>query len=204
MRPDDQELDHLLAKGRLSGAEKERILDNVLAAHARPSFWRRLVQPSGPVFRVLVGSAAALALIVVLLPRPTGNPSGFQAKGDDASTTAFVEAACAGPCRSGSTLVFRVSGLQVPAYLAAWAEPVGESRIWYFPGDDSELPRVEPTISPSMLPRGVKLGVEHPPGSLTLHLVLVRRTMSRQTLLAVDAADPDLVVEVVQKLEISP
>src|ERR1700722_5199823 len=121
----DKDLDLLLARGHLSGAERERVLERVLdatAAKARPAP-RRAWGWGGVAF---VGAAAAAALLVVR-SRPDER---FTVKGGaDTPGAARVEVACidgnAARCALGSMLVFRVEGAQEGGFLLAYARGGG-------------------------------------------------------------------------------
>jgi hypothetical protein len=174
----DEELDHLLLRGRLSGAARERALEGALRAavprRARWSRWAGLLAP-----------AAALVALLVLWPR-----TGFTPKGGVAQPV-LLDVACADgahACRAGDTLVFQVASAQ-GGLLAAWAEPLGGGeRVWYFPASDGHLVSVaaQPTIQ--ILKQGIRLGPAQPPGAYLVHLVLTRRALDRAELLA---ARPD-------------
>lgn len=190
----DRDIDHLLSKGRLPGAERERILENVIR-RSSPSFsWKRTAQWGVPL---LATGFAALLLFVRAGHQP------FSAKG---KSGAVVELSCRGgsegKCRSGETLFFRVSGLDEDAVLAAYAErnEPGAERIWYFPSPAKEAPTVRP--GNTVVNRGVLLGPEQPPGHYAVHLCLTRTAHGRSELIA--GGLTDLVHSVELPLEIQP
>ncbi len=174
MKWDDDErgrMDRLLARGRLSQPEKERMLAAALPAAGA----------SRPRRRWLWLGAAAPALAaagLVLMVWPRGD--GFRAKGTGGGPA--VTASCAGGCAVGRTLVYRVEGARELLYLAAYSVDGAGTRTWHFPSGSGELPRVTPAAgAPVLLPRGIRLGT---PGGQTLHWLLLRKPLSREAILA--------------------
>ncbi len=204
----DGELDRLLARGELSRPEKERILGAVLqrtradatAADRGASWlwrWR------------LAFAAATVALLavpgVVLWSRAQQAQRGtFATRGG--GSTPVVEVSCRHLCARGDTLVFRVHDLKETAFLAAFALDESGARIWYFPTDDGEVVRLEPSKRPQTLKRGVRIGSEHPPGVYRIHLVLSRRPLDRKAIrvLRNDQPEPDVLARQMQKVTITP
>lgn len=179
MARDDDEIDRLLARGRSSGPERERILERALTASApRRRGFRRWLLFALP--------ATAIAALFVLWPR-----SAFTPKGEPAAP--FLDVSCDADhtaCRLGSTLLFHVGGVAAPAALIAWAEPAnGGERIWYFPSGDGAAVSVPASPAIQTLGRGVRIGPEHMPGKYVVHLVLARRPLSRADALAPPAND---------------
>jgi hypothetical protein len=169
----DDKLDGLLAEGRLGGPRRDQILAAVLSStNARRRRWR--------AFSVWVTSLAAAAAALVLFLRP----ASFRARG---GSGAVVEVACRDGsldrCAAGSKLLFRTASAE-GGFLCAWAEADGGARVWYFPGSDGAAPRVAASTSPAMLPVGVELGAEQPPGRYRVHLLLARRALTREECLA--------------------
>jgi hypothetical protein len=160
-------IDHLLARGKLSGARREEILQRALdAAAPEPQpWWQRLKI----LWLTPVVSTAAI-LVLFLVPQKQ-----FRAKGGAGTPTLDVGCAKQDPhrCTSGDTLMFRVDGT---GYLSAYAEPVGNigggERVWYFGAPE----RVE---SVGVLKRGVRIGGEQPPGKYRVELILSSRPLSR-------------------------
>ena len=184
----DEELDRLLARGKLGGPTRERVLERVLDRVApRPSA-RRWAWASG----IALASAAA----VLLLVRP-GAHDGFTAKGGAVDNGARVEATCldgsASRCPSGGTLVFRVERADAGGFLVAYAIREGapdDARIWYFPSDDGVLPELRRQSAPQVITRGVRLGPEHAPARYVVHTAIAARRLSRAEVL--DPASRDV------------
>jgi hypothetical protein len=170
MARDDDELDRLLARGRLSGRQRDNVLDGaVRAAAPRRRGWRQLLAVLLP--------ATAAALLLLLWPR-----QAFTPKGAPAST--LLEVTCVDGardrCRAGETLLFHVGGANQGGVLTAWAEPAGGGEaIWYFPPSDDRPLTVAATPAMQTLGRGVRLGPEQPPGAYVVHLVLTARPLTR-------------------------
>jgi hypothetical protein len=174
----DDDLDHLLARGKLSGAIRDRIVEGVLRKQASPPWWRRwaLVWWLPPV-------TAAVVLFAVV-PRN----GGFSARGSGSAgaTSPLLEVSCRdgepARCPQGSALVFRISGAEHGGYLAVYAEPIGAAgeRVWYFPESDGSSPEVEAQVEPQILSRAVRLGGAQPPGTYEVHLVLGSQPLDRE------------------------
>lgn len=194
MARDDDGIDRLLARGRLSGGARERILARALAASApRRRSWRRWLTIAVP--------ATAALLLVVLWPRAAFTPKG-------APAGVFFDVTCADgsghACARGATLLFHLGGVVRPSSLAAWAEPDGGGeRIWYFPaGNDDAAVAVPAGALLQTLGRGVRIGPEHAPGRYTVHLVLSQRPLTRAEALAARAGD--IVATATVPLEVLP
>lgn len=186
---DRDRLETLLARGRLSGAERERILGDALAAAgAAPAWWRRralwLLAPT-------LAAATAVALVVRL-------DGGFRARG--AAAAVHLEVGCRdGACRPGGLLLFRVEGAAAGGFLSAYAEPErGGERLWYFPLEDGTAPEVAAQPAPQILRLGVPIGREHPPGRYRVHLVLSRDRPAPR------AAGADVIATRTASLEVLP
>jgi hypothetical protein len=185
----DQELDSLLAQGRLSGPARDRIFDAVVAANRPAPRWRRLL-----LWALPLSTVAALLLLIL-------RPSEFRARGAGGP---ILEAVCATePCRVGSALMFRASAVDVGGFLAAYALSAGvDERIWYFPSPDGECPTVDVESGTQTLPRGVRVGPEQPPGRYRVHLLLSRRPLTRAEALSppggVVLAESDVTIEIVK------
>jgi hypothetical protein len=126
-------------------------------------------------------ATVAAALVLYFGARPTT----FRARGRGATVLEPVlEMVCRDRgCPSGSTVMFRASGVTRAGFLSAWATPeYGGQRIWYFPTDSGESPPVEAREGPQLLNRGVRLGAEQPPGRYRVHLVLSLRPLTRAEL----------------------
>lgn len=197
----DEELDRLLARGRLGGAARERVLsrvlDKVAPAWRSPATWALGLSLAG----------AAAAVLTVLNVRPT--PGAFTAKGGATATGPHLEVLCidgsVARCPAGSTLVFRVEGAEKGAFLAAYAVREGDpegARIWYFPSGDGFEPELPVGASPQIIPRGVRIGPEQAPGRYAVHLALAKAFLSREA--ALDAATPSVLARSTTTLEVTP
>ena len=191
---DDDDLDRLLARGRLGGPTRDRILAGTLrAAEPRRRMWSRW-------WAFALPATAAVLLGFVFWPRAT-----FRPKGAPAAT--FLDVSCGAgpgqPCHPGDTLLFHAGGVSQSATLAAWAEPEGGGeRIWYFPAADVATVVVTPATSMQTLRRGVRLGSEHAPGRYLVHLVLARRPLTRGQALAPSSGD--VLATAIVPLEVTP
>jgi hypothetical protein len=179
----DDELDHLLAKGKLGSPRAEKVMDKLLAERRR-SRRRRLVMVWG-------GPMLAMAAVLVFMLR--GSDGGFHARGDGEGPV--IEVTCkdgtADRCPAGGTLVFRVDGAIAGGFLAAWAEPAGGGkRVWYFA---SGAPRLMAQPETQVVPFGVQLGPEQAPGVWEIHALVADRPPPRDA----DGA-------VIKKLTVTP
>jgi hypothetical protein len=181
------QLEHLLAGGRLSGRQKERILDRVLDRSApaqRRVRWAFLLATAGGL------ATAAAALFALGRGQPAGVQGQLAARGAADPGAPAVELVCLGGslagCPIGSTLMFVVRDATAESFLAAVARPqAGGARIWYFAGDN-ESPRVPVPSSATggvqPLARGVRLGPEHAPGIYQVEVVLSSAPLSKAVL----------------------
>jgi hypothetical protein len=101
-------------------------------------------------------------------------------------------------------LTFRVESLREEGYFAAYARGPSGSIVWYFPSTGGELPRVEPSPTRRILPRGARIGPEHIPGRYELHLFLLREKASKEALLAPARVGTIVIAHSVQALEVLP
>ncbi|HEX6272801.1 MAG TPA: hypothetical protein VFZ53_07175 [Polyangiaceae bacterium] len=176
--PSDTELDQLLARGRLSGAEYDRIEARVLEG-VRPESRRRWWFALAPVM------AAASLLGVWLLGAGAPKRDAFTAKGGGEPVPAAIDVGCEGPrpheCRFGQTLMFSVGATAARGYLAAYAERVGATgeRIWYFPARNGKPPLIEPAAQTRVLDEGVRLGAPHAAGRYRVHVWLSATPVER-------------------------
>jgi hypothetical protein len=176
--PSDDELDMMLAEGRLGGAAKDRIFDAV-ASRVRPR--RRFLNLRGLLAAGLMVSAAATALLLV----PRAREAGFGVKGGGGAPGPTLEISCAGgtlaACPIGSRLVFGVEGAE-SGYLAAYADPTaGGERIWYF-SRDSQSPALAPVAGTQVAKKAILLGAEHAPGRYRVHVLVTAQPLSRAEL----------------------
>ena len=198
---DDESLQSLLARGGLSGAQRDRILERVLAQRAtpKPSRKRWLIAAS-----VALPLAAGVALMVVARSGADSRGEGYIApKGG--SGGASLEARCPGrapnECRAGDRLIFEVGGTRAPAYFAGYAVCGAGERIWYFPDAAGASPLVVAGDEHRVLTSAARIGPEHGAGRCTLHLSLHARPVDREAL-ASGAAHP--ATSVTQTLTILP
>lgn len=183
MTPDDNELDRLLAKGKLGGPRADKVLDRLMKERRAARRRRLAVIWGGPLL--------AMAAVLVFMLRPTSD--GFRARGDGEGPV--IEVTCkdgsANRCPSGGTLVFRVDGAVAGGFLAAWAEPAGGGkRVWYFAESSMRLMSQPET---QVIPVGVKLGPEQPAGVWEIHGLVSDQPPAR------DADGP-----VIRKLTVTP
>jgi hypothetical protein len=180
--PPSPELDRLLARGRLGGPARERILDAVLARTARPApAWRRRALVVG-----LAAAAPALMLLLVRAQRP-GEGDALQPKGERAPAVQ-LDLRCSegtlGACPQGATLLFGAVGAPAGGYLAAFAQPeAGGARIWYFSAESEAPPLGSAQPGTRVATRGIRLGPEHAPGRYQVQVWLTAQPVPRAGLL---------------------
>jgi hypothetical protein len=178
--PDDDEIDQLLARGRLSGPQRERIFDRLYES----------VRPAGMGVRsrllfIATPLAVAAAIVLVLRSSSVTAPS-FTAKGHRASR---VEVVCSGgplsACPRGSHLFFRFDAGASPAFVQAYAEPINPNRerVWYFPTAATPAPRIESAADGGVLEKAIVLGPEHANGRYQVRIMLSATPMSREDVL---------------------
>jgi hypothetical protein len=180
-------LDRLLARGALSGQEREDVLARVLEKTARPARRSRV----RPAILGVAGFAACAAVVTAVAVAWQGRDTGAFASRGGQDQGIHVEIACSGArlsaCPVGSHLVFSASGA-APGYLTAWAEPVaGGERIWYFSAEHG-APTVPPTATASPLDRAVEIGPEHAIGKYVVHILVGTHPFSREQALRGDPA----------------
>lgn len=186
-RPDDNEIDLLLAAGRLTDAQRDQAFQRVMqtvsaetrSPLSKPSFFRRLRW-------ALLGSAS-LAVLALMFMQP--QPSGLRAKGSGGGASlpflsVECEAASLSGCPIGSRLLFR-SALQA-GLVAAYAEPAdGQERIWYF-APEEPVSLAQNSHETGYMRSSVIVGAEHRPGLYRVHLVQLSSSVARSALLARD------------------
>jgi hypothetical protein len=194
MQPTDDEVDRLLAQGRLGGPGRERVFEQVVAGLDAGE--RRAKRWSARFGGAALAAAAAALGLVLLVARPASHPAadGFRAKGGEGAGSATLELGCLdaslAACPVGSTLVFAASGPGAGATFAfaAYAEPregaaAGAGRIWYFSADN-EAPPLPASDGTRAAKRGIRIGPEHAPGAYLVHVFLSQRPLTREALLA--------------------
>jgi hypothetical protein len=174
---DGSDLDRLLARGRLSGAEydavEQRIFEQLAPRRRRPRW--QLLAPA-------IALAAGLALFAGL----TASEKHYAEKGGGTPVRGVVNIGCGSgamhSCRLGDTLMFSVLGNVAPVYLVAYAEPLaGEpSRIWYFPQAGHIAPRVEAGAGTNVSSEGVRLGPPHVKGRYRVKVWLSESAVGRE------------------------
>ena len=183
MNHSEDELDRLLARGKLGGPGHDRIVQAVLAGRAREGRrWRRPALVSS-------GLALALAAGVALFAVPDRVRDDLRAKGPTAARpTPRLDVSCVGArldaCPVGATLLFATVGASPGGYLTAYAEPVaGGERIWYFSAE-GRSPGVATSTGTEVAAEGVTVGAEHAPGEYRVRLWLTGRPVVRAAALA--------------------
>jgi hypothetical protein len=184
--PSDDRLDYLLSRGRLSGPQKSRILEQVMrAAGAVPAQRPRRWWAWGGGLGLAVAAAAALLLWI----RPAPPAPDFRTKGVGANAVG-IELWCLGgelqACPHGSRVAFSVEGggeggKDATAFLSAYAVPSfpGE-RVWYV---------LNEPLAGTTIRRAVQVGTEHGTGLHRVEVVLARRPLSRPEVLAPTTTD---------------
>jgi hypothetical protein len=179
---DDDSLHSLLAGGKLSGAQRERVLAGALRESQRRS-WR----VAGALALALPAAAAAVFFLRGGPNESDGvrSQGAFAAKGD---ATPLLGARCpdrtAGECRWGDRLIFEEEGTKQPGFFAAYADCPSRERIWYFPTATGAMPRVVPTAGPWISEQAARIGPEHGEGRCTLSLFLLPEPLSRARIAA--------------------
>jgi hypothetical protein len=192
-------VDELLSRGRLSGAERERLLLRVLAAGAPPPWWRRRA------IAWLAPAVAAAALLLFMVPRSTHDR--FRARGGPgAAILLFVgcEDGQRTRCGHGQKLLFSVDGATEHGFVGAYAEPeagAGE-RVWYFPAADGSSAEARGDRELQTLSKAIRIGPEQPLGRYVVHLVFSRRALSRDEVLK--ASGPDVLARDRSLFDITP
>jgi hypothetical protein len=177
----DEEVDALLARGKVAGPARDAIWGRVLAGMPRQAASRRAwIGRAAVALGALAGAAALVTLVV-----PAGLDP-FRAKGGGPAPVA-LDLACEGgtlaACPVGATLLFAVSG-EADGFLGAFAEPRrGGERVWYFSAD-GETPRVRTAGGTTASRRAIRIGGEHAPGDYVVRILLSRAPLGRAAQLA--------------------
>ena len=184
---DDDSLHSLLARGRLSGAQRERVFEGALRkSGAGVRRWAAL----GGGVALAAAAAAALWIGASATSGPNGaNSSELVAKG---TRGPVLLASCpgrpAGECHVGDRLIFELEGARERGFFAAYAECAGRERIWYFPTASGTLPEIDPSRARTVVDKAARIGPEHGVGHCKLYLFALAEKMSRAALLAGAAA----------------
>jgi hypothetical protein len=182
----DAALDGLLARGRLSAPQRERI-------------WTRLRRPmrvreglSWAKLRLaLAAPIVATTVFVLVIHHWSDRGAAFQAKGRAASSIEVdCDGAPLGACPTGSKLIFRHGRTERPTYLEAYAVPLqpGGERIWYFPAHAGVAPRLGAADEGEVLRDAIILGPEHVAGDYEIHLLVSTRPLDRREATTPDSA----------------
>lgn len=168
--------ERLLARGRLSGRARERLLGEILRHPGVPGGRRR----SWGIRLALFAPAAAAAAVALFVGR---GHDDVRVKGAGGPLVEIVCTAPAGAaCQRAGKMLVRVQGLGEDAYLVAYLTARGEDapeRRWLSPPTANERTlRVPASASPQLLPRAVELAAL-PPGAYDVHLRLVRQPLVR-------------------------
>jgi len=180
---DDDSLHSLLARGRLSGAQRERVLEGALRkSRAGIGRWAAV----GGGVALSVAASAILWIATSETPRPdVPRSTAFVAKGTPGPV---LVASCpnrpVGECRVGDKLIFEIGGADERGFFAAYAECAGRERIWYFPTASGALPEIDPGRTRNVVGQAARIGPEHGLGHCELSLFAVPQKLSRAALLA--------------------
>jgi hypothetical protein len=189
MNERDRKLDALLARGGMSGGERERIVDEILPKRRLWSVAR--IAWMSPIL------AGAAALVLWWMPV---RRSGFTARGTAQKVGLSVGCLDGGGtrCVGKSVVVFRVDGADRTAHFFAYAKKDGQT-LWYFPTESGSSPEVRAQSGPQVLRQAASLGAT---GRYELHLILSEQAMSRAEIL--QAPSGHFLAEDVAEVEVVP
>jgi len=192
VKPDDDKIDRLLARGNLAGPEYDRIFERVLARTetVTPVPARRWL-----AWGLVPGAAVATGLAAwLLLVRPSGvggkepGAAGFATRGLVGAGGGALEIGCTPSgsrvCRAGDTIMFQVNAAVISGYLGAYAERLDDpahERIWYFTGAQAN-PVIVPASGTVVVPQGIRIGPEHRPGRYRVTAWIASRPLARAEL----------------------
>ncbi len=184
----ERKLDRLLARGGFSGAEREEIFYASLQASTslRRASWRMSMGYA----------AAAVALVVLPVALWSSFEGGYRSKG----SAVPIEAVCRDRCQESDKILFRVTP-EARGFLAAYAEAEDGQLIWYFPSQNSDMPKLS-HASGAFLTVGVRIGAEHRPGRHQVHLAVFEHPLDQTSVLR--AVQNDTVRHWTQSLEVRP
>ncbi len=184
-RQRQKQLDGLLARGGLSGAARERVLESVLqTAKPRRSWLMQGVRWGALPAALLVASA------LVLNPRAAEN-ARFRAKGEVlGKTVAQFELVCGARgatgthCSTSDTLYFSANRISSEPFLSAYADPEGGGeRLWFFPSTGQPSLELRASSAHQAASRAIPLrGI--PAGRYRVTLLLSAAPLSRAQALA--------------------
>jgi len=185
VRKRDAQLNDLLARGRLSAPQRERIWARLSwTSRAREVLSWKALRLGLPV------SAAGIVIVLLVARFVVDRQDAFVAKGGARS---IVEVDCdrgsLGACPTGSRLIFRHARVTRPAYLEAYTDPLGRTgeRVWYYPARAGTPPRLDAADS-ELLRDAIVLGPEHTVGDYEIHVIVSTRPLERREAMAPDDA----------------
>ena len=179
---DDDSLHVLLAQGRLSGPQRDRIFENAFGANQSIRRFRRPALALGALLPIAAGVAFFLA------SAPEGGETGpsrwLAAKGlvGEPELGARCPERAPGTCRVGDRLIFEIDGAKGGGFFAAYADCEARERIWYFPAQDGTMAAVPAAEGYSVLDRAARIGEEHGVGHCVVHLFLLDHPVDRTAL----------------------
>lgn len=180
---DQDTLQSLLAEGRLSGAQRDRILERVLDEHARPRRRRAWV--------TALAAALPVAAVAVFFLRGRSEPVPDQ--GDwlvpkGAAQGLHLSARCPeralGECALGDRLLFELDGPRPRSAFSAYAECGTRERIWYLPTRVADPPAIAAGEGHFVVPVAARIGAEHGAGPCKITLVLLEASADRSSIVA--------------------
>jgi hypothetical protein len=185
---DDDSLHVLLAEGRLSGPQRDRIFERAFSANQGVRRFGRALLVLGALLPV----AAAVLLFVGSAPDRRGASHGRWLAGKGLVGQPELGARCPerepGTCRTGDRLIFEIDGATNGGFFAAYADCEGRERIWYFPARGATMTAVPAIEGHSVLERAARIGEEHGIGRCEVHLFLLDRPVDRSALMS-EASD---------------
>ena len=188
--PPDPHLPARLLSGRpeMAAPEKDAVLVAVLARVAEPPRPRL-----GSLRWALVAAGAAAALLLIAGPlalgwfrdRPASDALVARGGGPDPFD---VQATCPGSagCRAGAKLIFRVRAPAGRPWFSAFGQRPDGVVAWYFPAtEDLRSVDTRQARQDGVLPAGVLLATDHPPGQVALRGQFCAQPLGRAQIRAV-------------------
>jgi hypothetical protein len=181
---DQADVDRLLARGYTGGPGHDRILDEVLrrTAEPQPARGKRL-------WPALIAAATVCSGLLLWIVAVRPGPDAIRPKGVPSTSAAVIDLRCGSEglrvCHHGDTLMFEVATVPTTRYLAACAErelDPTHDRIWYFPTSGGMTPIVAAGAPRAILPKGIMIGDDHPPGRYRAVVWLSSRPLARREL----------------------
>jgi hypothetical protein len=179
---DDDSLHVLLAQGRLSGPQRDRIFENAFDSNRSVRRFRR----PALALAALLPIAAGVAFFLRSAPeageaRPTGWLAAKGSVGGPEFGARCPERA-PGTCRVGDRLIFELDGAKSGGFFAAYADCEARERIWYFPARGATMAAVPATEGHAVLEQAARIGEEHGVGHCVVHLFLLDHPVDRSAL----------------------